>query len=188
MIILVFSFSSVFLSNSELKESSSEILLDNQNETNPKVSSTYNDNIIVFFNRSSYNNTVKNTFISYGGTIKTEWNNKFNSISGFAGVMPNETNIILYQQDFPDAYIENDEILEAQMNYASIQSGAINSTWYLNGLKGNTNSSVAVLDTGINPNHNFFPNGYNQLDFSSDIIGWENFVDTQPISDDNGHG
>jgi len=188
LIILVFSFSSLFLNNLELKGFSSEILEDNQNETNPKVSSSYNENIIVFFNKSSYNNTVKNMFISYGGTIKTEWNNKFNSISGFAGIITNETNIILFQQDFPDANIENDEVLEAQMNYASVQSGAINSTWYLNGLKGNTNSSIAVLDTGINPNHDFFPNGYIPLDFSGDIIGWENFVDTQPISDDNGHG
>ena len=178
----------LFLNKSKSNDFLIKLFEDNQNDTNLKVSSNYNENIIVFFNRSSYNNTVKNAFISYGGTIKTEWNNKFNSISGFAGIMPNETNIISYQQDFPDANIENDEVLEAQMNYASIQSSAINSTWYLNGLKGNTNSSIAVLDTGVNPNHNFFPNGYNPLDFSSDIIGWENFVDTQPISDDNGHG
>lgn len=165
-----------------------EIVEEIQDETNLKTSSNYNKNIIVFFNKSSYNNTVKIKFELYGGTITTEWNDTFSSISGFAGIMPNEINKTLYQQEFPDANIENDEIIEAQMNYAAIQSGAINSTWYLNGLKGNTNSSIAVLDTGINPNHNFFPNGYNPLDFSSDIIGWENFVDTQPISDDNGHG
>ncbi|MFX1418055.1 MAG: S8 family serine peptidase [Promethearchaeota archaeon] len=102
--------------------------------------------------------------------------------------MPSEANLLLYKQEFPDANIEDDEVIEAQMNYASVQSEAFNSTWYLDGLKGNTNSSVAVLDTGINPSHNFFPNGYNPSDLSGDIVGWQNFVDAQSISDDNGHG
>jgi hypothetical protein len=102
--------------------------------------------------------------------------------------MPLEINKIAFENDFPDAIVENNEILKAQMNYASIQSSAINSTWYLNGLTGDTNSSIAVLDTGINPIHNFFPEGYNPIDLSGDIVGWENFVNTNPISDDNGHG
>jgi hypothetical protein len=138
-----------------------------------------NNNIIVFFNQSSYNILVKNRFEYYGGIIKTEWNNQFNSISGFAGIMPNETNLMLYQQDFPDANIETDEIINAQMNYATLQSKAINSTWGLNGYKGDTEASVAVLDTGVNSNHNFL---------TGSVIGWENFVNSDPISDDNGHG
>jgi hypothetical protein len=74
------------------------------------------------------------------------------------------------------------------MNYASIQTGGFNSSWYLDGYKGNTNSSIAVLDTGINPSHDFFPNGYESLDLNGTIVGWENFVNSDPISDDNGHG
>jgi hypothetical protein len=154
-----------------------ESLEEKETENNLKASSNYNKNIIVFFNKSSYSDAINIKFDLYGGTIKTEWNNTFSSISGFAGIMPNEANKTLFQQEFPDATIEADEILEAQMNYAAIQSGAVNSTWYLNGLKGNTNSSIAVLDTGVNP-----------LDLNVDISGWENFVNTQPISDDNGHG
>ncbi|MFX0104337.1 MAG: S8 family serine peptidase [Candidatus Hodarchaeota archaeon] len=188
LLFLIFSFTNSLPKGSKLSKFSNETLGEIQNKSNPIVSSNYNKNIIVFFNRSSYNSTVKNRFEFYGGKINREWNNQFNYISGFAGVMPNETNKILYQQEFPDANIENDEIIQAQMNYASFQSGAFNSTWYLNGLKGNTNSSVAVLDTGINPNHNFFPNGYNPLDLSGNIVGWQNFVDVQSISDDNGHG
>lgn len=138
-----------------------------------------NNNIIVFFNQSSYNVLAKNRFEYYGGIIKTEWNNQFDSISGFAGIMPNETNKILYQQEFPNANIETNEIIEAQMNYATLQSKAVNSTWGLNGYKGDTEASVAVLDTGVNSNHDFL---------TGSIIGWENFVNTDPISDDNGHG
>ena len=188
LIILIISYTSVFHSFSNSSDYSNEISDTPQNEINPLVSGFYNKNVIVSFKKQSYNSSVTSRFEYYGGTIKEEWNNKFTSISGFAGIMTLESNKTAFQSDFPDAIIENDEILEAQMNYASIQSGAVNSTWYLNGLKGATNSSVAVLDTGINPNHNFFPQGYSPLDLSGDIVGWQNFVDTQPISDDNGHG
>ncbi len=158
---------------------SNEIENRDQFEFDPEISSDYNQNIIVYFKKSSYNTTVTSWFDYYGGTIKKEWNNRSTAFSGFAGVMPLEFNKSAFQNRFRDAKIENDEILEAQMNYVSIQSGAVNSTWYLNGLKGDINSSIAVLDTGVNPSHNFL---------TGDIIGWENFVDSQSISDDNGHG
>ena len=156
-----------------------KLIENSQNTQNLKKSNGNSKNVIVFFNQSSHNDTVKNRFEFFGGTIRKEWNNQFNSISGFAGIMPNDTNKILYQQEFPDANIENDEIIKAQMNYATIQSKAVNSTWGLNGYKGDTEASVAVLDTGINSNHDFL---------TGSIIGWENFVNTDPISDDNGHG
>ncbi|MFX0042375.1 MAG: S8 family serine peptidase, partial [Candidatus Hodarchaeota archaeon] len=159
---------------------SSEVnLVENKQNIHIKNSSGNSNDILVFFNQSSYNAAVRNRFEYYGGIIKTEWNYQFNSISGFAGIMPNETNILLYQQEFPDANIETDEIIEAQMNYATLQSKAVNSTWFLNGYKGDTDASVAVLDTGVNSNHKFL---------TESIIGWENFVNTDPISDDNGHG
>ncbi|MHA2280335.1 MAG: S8 family serine peptidase [Promethearchaeota archaeon] len=151
-------------------------------------SQNYSENIIVFFNESSYNSSVITRFQFYGGLVNEQWNNLFSSFSGFTGIMPLEENISIYQNEFPDAQIENNELLEIQMNYASIQTGAFNSTWSLNGYKGDTNCSVAILDTGINPNHDFFPNGYNPLDLSGDIVGAESFVGSSPISDENGHG
>ena len=84
---------------------------ESQNERNPNISSIYNKSIIVFFRKPSYNNTVTSQFEYYGGTIKNEWNNQFNSFSGFAGVMPLETNKTAFQNEFRDATIENDEVL-----------------------------------------------------------------------------
>jgi hypothetical protein len=188
LVLLIISYTSIFHIPSNSKISSNDISDLSHKEFIPFSSGFYNKNIIVSFKKQSYNSSVTSRFEYYGGIIEKEWNNKFSSISGFAGIMPSEANKSAFQNDFPDAIIENDEVLEAQLNYASIQSGAANSTWFLNGLKGNTNSSVAVLDTGINPDHNFFPEGYSPLDLSGDIVGWQNFVDTQPISDDNGHG
>ncbi|MFX0153605.1 MAG: S8 family serine peptidase [Candidatus Hodarchaeota archaeon] len=179
LFILLLSFSGLFFNGIHSKRFSIDLLEDTHNDPNLKVSNNYQENIIVFFDSPSYNDSVRISFETYGGIIKKEWNNQFQSISGFAGNIPLENNLTAFQNEFPDAIIENDEILETQMNYASIQSGAINSTWYLNGLMGDTNSSIAVLDTGVNSNHDFL---------TGDILGWENFVDSQPISDDNGHG
>ncbi|MHA1913333.1 MAG: S8 family serine peptidase [Promethearchaeota archaeon] len=151
-------------------------------------SNTYQNNLIIIFNSSFYNSSAISKFEYYGGTVIEEWNGLFTSFSGFSGIMPNESNRTLYQNDFSDATIENNEILITQMNYASIQTGVLNSTWFSNGYNGDTNCSIAVLDTGINPSHEFFPNGYNPIDFQGDIIGWENQINLDPISDDNGHG
>ncbi|MFX1574567.1 MAG: S8 family serine peptidase [Promethearchaeota archaeon] len=166
---------------------SAEILNNDLRDVNLKLSDSSQRNVIVFFNDSSYNPTIISVFESYGGSVKIEWKNVFSSFSGFAGNIPEE-NISIFQNIYPEATIENDEILETQMNFASIQTGAFNSTWYLNGFKGNTNCSIAVLDTGVNPTHNFFPKGYNPSDLNGSIVGWENFVNSQSIYDDNGHG
>ncbi len=155
---------------------------------NVKYSSNYQEEVIVFFNKPTYNNTIIARFEYLGGTVKKKWNGTFDSFSGFSADMSSEINISIFQAEFPDAQIENDEILEAQMNYASIQSGVSNSTWYKNGFKGDTNSSIAVLDTGVDPNHIFFPNGYDTVNLSGNIVAWENFINENPISDDNGHG
>ena len=141
--------------------------------------SSESEDIIVSFNQSSFNSLVKNRFEYYGGYIKTEWNNDFESTSGFAGVMQSEVNKSLFKMEFPEARIENDEIIEIQMNYATAQIKAVNSSWSLNGYKGATDGSVAVLDTGVNSTQPFL---------DGKIIGWHNFVNSDPISDDNGHG
>ncbi|MFX1323697.1 MAG: S8 family serine peptidase [Promethearchaeota archaeon] len=154
----------------------------------PLTSNAYTEDIIVFFNDSSYDNSIISRFEYYGGVVKDQWNNLFSSFSGFSGIMVSEQNKTLFHNEVPDSNIENNEILKTQMSFASIQTGASNSSWFLDGFKGETNCSVAVLDTGINPNHKFFPQGYNPTDLTGNIVGWENFVDSSPISDDNGHG
>ncbi|MHA1271997.1 MAG: S8 family serine peptidase [Promethearchaeota archaeon] len=144
--------------------------------------------IIVSFNTSSFNGEIKTNFTNYGGIITNEWNNTFSSFSGFAGSIP-EVNFTNFKNNCPNAYIEDDEIIEAQMNYAALQVQSVNSTWYSNGFKGNTNSSIAVLDTGINPNHDFFPSGYNNSDLKGNIVGWKDLVNNNVnLIDDNGHG
>ncbi|MFX1405336.1 MAG: S8 family serine peptidase [Promethearchaeota archaeon] len=148
-----------------------------------KASNDIGESVIVYVNNTSYNPVIKTIFQFYGGVIKSDndWNSVFNNISGFAGALPSE-NISSYVADvssYEAINIESDEIIRTQMNYVSMQTNAINSTWYVNGYNGDTDSSIAVLDTGINASSNYF---------NGNIRGWENFVNADPISDDNGHG
>ncbi len=135
--------------------------------------------VIVFFNNSNYDVSAKDSFVSYGGILKEneDWNGLFSEFSGFAGTIP-LANLSSYSE-FPDINIDTDEIIEVQMNYASAQTQSVNATWYNNGYNGDTNSSIAVLDSGINPNQAFL---------QDKVVGWQNFVDNDMISDSNGHG
>ncbi|MFX1442557.1 MAG: S8 family serine peptidase [Promethearchaeota archaeon] len=169
-----------------------EDLIHDSNDNIIKISNQNNNhsNLIIFFNSSSFNTKIIENFISYGGIIDNNkiWNDTFDSVSGFAGVLPNE-NISLFQSNWDNINIEKNEIIETQMNYVSLQSGAINSSNYLGSFKGDTNSSIAILDSGIDSNHEFFPNGYNPLNLDGDIVGWEDFINNSLMpSDDNGHG
>ena len=112
--------------------------------------------VIVFFNNSVYDVSTKSKFEFYGGNLNEneDWNGLFSNFSGFAGLIPAE-NISAYTSEYPDININTDEIIEVQMNYASVQTHAANSSWYVNGYNGNTDSSIAVLDSGVNPDHDF---------------------------------
>ncbi|NVM16605.1 MAG: S8 family serine peptidase [Candidatus Lokiarchaeota archaeon] len=147
---------------------------------NLHISNNNEEAVIVFFNKSTYDMNAANRFEYYGGHLKEneDWNGIFNNFSGFAGVIPFE-NISSFKDEFPDINIDNDEIIEAQMNYASVQVQSVNSTWYTNGYNGDTGSSIAVLDSGVNPSQDFL---------QGTLSGWQNFVDQEPISDNNGHG
>ncbi len=180
----------IFFPKSELNEINPNNIDNNEIQKElPYISNGlgYSD-VIVFFNKSTYNSSVISNFTYHGGTLKVQWNNTFSNFSGFAGKILT-SNITSFQGNITDATIETDEITEAQMNYATIQTGALNSTWHLNGYKGNTNSSIAILDTGVDPNHAFFPDGYNSENLSGNIVGWKDYINQEiSPSDDNGHG
>ncbi|GAI47270.1 unnamed protein product, partial [marine sediment metagenome] len=90
-------------------------------------------NIIVSFNKESFNQTVINKFVELGGIlIDGPWNKTFSTISGFSGIFPSE-NLTYLKSHYPEANIESNELIEVQMNYVTAQSNAMNSTWSLNG-------------------------------------------------------
>lgn len=143
--------------------------------------------VIVSFNHSSYSGEILTNFFNYNGIVTKQFNNSFSKISMFFGMIPQE-NITLFEQACPDATVENDEVVDTYMNYATIQTIANDSIWDYPTYNGATNASIAVLDSGINADHPFFPDGYNETNLEGNVIDWENFVDSADLSDDNGHG
>ncbi|TFF98455.1 MAG: hypothetical protein EU547_01510 [Promethearchaeota archaeon] len=159
--------------------------LDELSTSEQSESQNFNPNLIIYFKKSSFSNDIRNKFEFYGGDISNGkiWNETFSSFCGFTGKMSQETynaNISLFQNEYPTAIIERDEYVESQMNYASIQSFSFNSSAYINSYEGNTNSSIAVLDTGIDDSVMFL---------KDKVILNESFVATEPETNDlNGHG
>ncbi|MHA1291688.1 MAG: S8 family serine peptidase [Promethearchaeota archaeon] len=128
LVLLLASYLSLFLSfNVYNNLNNPQINLTNFNFENDEIKTSVGEsgNVIVFFNKPTYNQTVKDNFTNYGGIIRKEWNNTLSSISGFAGYLPIE-NISLFQNNWKNIIVENDEIIETQMNYASLQAGNLN--------------------------------------------------------------
>ena len=196
-ILLLFIILSSFLLPRYYNYSSSNIIRKNEQSTDSdnnilKMANENNNrsNLIIFFNSSSFNEEIMDNFNNYGGWVNNKriWNNTFSSISGFAGNLP-DVNISAFRSNWKGVNIENDEIIQTQMNFITLQTGAANISNYLEGYMGNTNSSIAVLDTGIDVNHDFFPNGYDSTNLNGDIVGWQDFINDELIpSDTNGHG
>lgn len=126
-------------------------------------------------------------FSSSGGYLTTEpWTE---ALYGFGGRIT-YSGIVVFASQCPDVLlIEKEAICNATVSYAARQVGARSYVWNTLGLQGDANSSVAVLDTGIDASHFDFAPGYGSGDFSKKIVGWNNQVTsaTTPF-DDNGHG
>lgn len=140
----------------------------------------YNPNLIIFFNKSTYKKDVEESFNSLNGTVWGRWNGTFENFSGFFGFMPTEESKNEFSEINKNCYIESNNIIEAQMNYASIQSGAVNLSSYMNGYNGDTNSSIALLDTGIDAENNYLKGKIvEEISFSNS---------SESTEDHNGHG
>ena len=90
-----------------------------------------------------------------------------------------------------DAEYYPDPIITAQMNTVQRQlqtyPGVINASGY--GLTGDPTSSIAFLDTGIDPTQVAFNASYSQDNFSAKIVDWQDFVNASTApADNNGHG
>jgi serine protease AprX len=141
----------------------------------------------IVYSEFPINTTHLTEFEANGGLIT---NGPWNGINGFAGLIPGENLTVLLEQ-FPDLKAVRDQSITAQMNsiHNLLQTypGVINASGY--GLTGNTNASIAFLDTGIDGTHRSFNSSYGELDFTNKIIGWQDFVGSSNVPiDTHGHG
>ena len=127
------------------------------------------------------------SFVSSGGVLTTSpWTD---AIFGFGGHIP-YGQVLSFAKNCPDLLlVEKEAVCNASLAYAATQVGARPYVWNTLELKGDPNSSTAIIDTGIDASHPDFSPGYGNLNFTDKIIGWNNQVtSTTTPYDDNGHG
>lgn len=120
-----------------------------------------------------------------GGEVRGPWRH---ALFGFAGRIPYRAVSVLAERCPNLLLVQKDYEYEAVMAYAARQGGVRPYVWNVLGYRGDSESSIAVSDTGIDDSH---PNhgGFGNADFSKKIVGWRDDVagKTTPY-DDNGHG
>jgi subtilisin family serine protease len=129
-----------------------------------------------------------NSFIQSGGYMTTSpWTY---AIYGFGGQISYRGIANFAQLDPNVLLVEKEHIANAHIAYAARQVGARTYVWNTLDLQGDSNSSIAVVDTGIDNSHPDFAPGYGNQDFTKKIVGWNDEITpgtTEPY-DDNGHG
>ena len=128
-----------------------------------------------------------NDFVASGGYLTTSaWTE---AVYGFGGITT-YAGIATFAQKCPDVLlVEKEAEGKAAIAYAAQQVGARTYVWNTVGLQGDPNTTIAMLDTGVDASHVDFQPGYGNLDFSKKIIGWVDEIGfTTAPTDDNGHG
>jgi len=129
-----------------------------------------------------------NAFTLSGGYLTTSpWTH---AIYGFGGQIPYNRITDFARSDPNVLLVEKEEVAHATVAYAARQVGARNYVWNTLGLQGDSNSSIAILDTGIDDSHPDFSPGFGDQDFTNKIVGWNDQINPGTTSpyDDGGHG
>jgi subtilisin family serine protease len=129
-----------------------------------------------------------NAFALSGGYLTTSpWTN---AIYGFGGQIPYNKITDFVQSDPNVLLVEKEAVAHATIAYAASQVGARTYVWNTLGLQGDTNSSIAIVDTGIDPSHPDFSPGFGDKNFTQKIVGWNDQISPGTTSpyDDGGHG
>jgi subtilisin family serine protease len=126
-------------------------------------------------------------FVSCGGNVTTSpWTY---ATYGFGGRIQYDEIASFVRLDPNVLLVEKDVACQADLAYAAKQVGARPYVWSTVGLQGDPDTSIALLDTGINPSSADFSPGYGNLNFSHKIVGWNDQVNNKSTPyDDNGHG
>jgi subtilisin family serine protease len=126
-------------------------------------------------------------FDSCGGYMTTEpWTY---ATYGFGGAIPYDQ-IGDFVKQCPDVLlVEKEAVGHVDVAYAAKQVGARTYVWNTLGLEGDPQTSLAIIDTGVDRTHIDFSPGYGSADFTKKIVGWMDEVNSQTSPyDDEGHG
>lgn len=122
-----------------------------------------------------------------GGYVTTPlWTN---ATYGFGGTISFNGLLEFVRQSSSVLLVEKDAITHSTIAYAAQQVGARDYVWDNVGLQGDSGSSIAILDSGIDASHTDFSPGFGDQNFSKKIVGWSDQIgNTSTPFDDFGHG
>jgi subtilisin family serine protease len=142
--------------------------------------------VTVMLKTKPTNQDVKE-FVSSGGKLTTAlWTQ---ATYGFGGMITYAGIEVFSQKCLTLLLVEKETVGEACVAYAAQQVGARTYVWSTLGLQSDSNSSIAILDSGIDPSHPDFSPGYGYLNFSKKIVGWQDYINSSSSPfDDFGHG
>ena len=144
-------------------------------------------NVIVMLRNQQTTDDV-NTFALSGGHLTTPlWTY---ALYGFGGQLPYNQIANFVQLDPNVLLVEKEQICHANVAYAAQQIGARTYVWNTLGLQGDPQSSIAIVDSGIDDSHPDFSSGFGDKNFTKKIVGWNDQITPSTTSpyDDNGHG
>ena len=143
-------------------------------------------NVIVML-RGDTGKQATSAFRAHGGLVSTGlWSYAF---YGFGGRIPFGRIVGFVNSRSDVMLVEREVECEATLDYAARQVGARSYVWSSLGLGGDPDSSIVVLDSGIDGSHVDFAAGYGAGDFSKKIVGWyDPATGSSAPFDDNGHG
>ena len=97
-------------------------------------------------------------FVSHGGYITTfPWTR---ALYGFGGMIPYDQVADFVEQCSDVLLVEKEAVGRSSLAYATQQAGARGYVWNTMGFQGDPNSSIAIVDTGIDASHSDFSPGF----------------------------
>jgi len=128
-------------------------------------------------------------FTSCGGCLTTPLWTK--ATYGFGGTISFDGLMEFVRRCSSVLLVEKEAISYSTIAYGAQQVGARDYVWDDVGLQGDSESSIAIVDTGIDATHVDFSPGFGDQNFSKKIVGWSDQIgNTSTPYDDNivGHG
>ncbi|TFG09139.1 MAG: hypothetical protein EU539_00445 [Promethearchaeota archaeon] len=158
----------------------------NQNDQELDSESPNKVSFIIQFPKGYDYSHALELFENIGGRIKYTYEYAINGFAGSLGYQSFELFYSLLKENDVSFYIEGDETGTTDLYFTSRNLNLRPYVWNTLDYEGDNQSSIAIIDTGIDEDHLFFDN-----DTTGKVLAWVDYTpggNNDSAYDDNGHG
>ena len=144
---------------------------------------------IIIMGKTSEFIQFADVFKSYGGSVSHMFQQFLFGFSGTISYSALERFLEYLDTSEISYFLEENQRIQSNLYETSRNMRLRPHIWQNWGFNGDANSSIAILDTGLDDSHSMM-SGYSDANFNAKIVGWYDATDahfTEP-TDDNGHG